>query len=30
MVCDGVCCLSSDEFVRDDVCIALISYPLVD
>jgi len=25
MIHDGVCCLSSDEFVKDDVC-ALISY----
>jgi len=26
---DGVCCLSSNEFVRDDVCV-LISYLLVE
>jgi len=29
MVRDGVCCLSSGEFARDDVC-ALITYLLVD
>jgi len=29
MVRDGVCCLSSDEFVKDDVC-ALISYLSVE
>jgi len=25
MVRDGVCCLSTDEFVKDDMCV-LISY----
>jgi len=29
MVHDGVCCLLSDEFVRDDVCL-LISYLSVE
>jgi len=29
LVCDGVCCLSSHEFVKDDVC-ALISYLLFE